>query len=236
MKAIIVAGGIGERLRPITNNIPKPMVEVNGKPILLHIINLFKRYGVTDFVIAVCYLPKVITDFFGNGTKFGIDIQYTFENPQKPLGAAGAITLSKKFISDTFFVTYADILRNLDIKKMLDFHNNNKAFATINTYKRISKNAKSIVSIGKGNRVIKFTERPIQEKFQGKYIWANGSFYIFEPDIFDFIPENEKIDFGKDVFPKIVPDKKVYAYPTSGYFVDIGSLEKLESARQTFSN
>lgn len=212
------------------------MVEVNGKPILLHIINLFQKHGITDFIIALCYLPNVIIDFFGNGTKFGINIQYTFENPQKPLGTAGAITLAKPFISDAFIVTYADILRDLDIRKMLSFHKINKAFATINTYKRLSKDAKSIVNIGKGNRIIKFTERPDQGEIKRKYIWSNGSFYIFESNIFDFVPENKKVDFGKDIFPKIVPNKKVYAYPTTGYFVDIGSLEKLDLTRQTFTN
>ena len=235
MKAVIVAGGIGERLRPTTNNIPKPMVDVRGKPILLHIINLFKKYGITDFIIALCFLPDVITDFFGDGTKFGVKIRYTYENPKRPLGTAGAISLSQKFINNTFIVTYADILRELDIKKMIDFHKKSKTFATLNVYKRDSKDAKSIVIMDKRKKIVQFIERPNHSDLSKKYIWVNGSFYILEPEIFEWIPRDKKSDFGSDIFPKLLAFKKsLYAYPTTGYFVDIGDLKKLGLARETF--
>ena len=237
MKAIIVAGGRGERLRPITNTIPKPMVEVNGKPILLHIINLFNGYGIKNFIIAFCYLPEVIVSYFGDGSKFGVKITYTYENPKKPLGTAGAISLAKNLITGTFIVTYADILRDLDIKKMVDFHNSNKAFSTINIYQRESKDARSKIVIDYKNQVIKFIERPTENELQEDYILTNGSFYILEPKIFKFIPENTKYDFGLDVFPELLKtNKNIYAYPTAGYFIDIGNHEKLEYARKSFSN
>ena len=233
MKAVIVAGGIGERLKPITNNIPKPMVDVKGKPILLHIINLFKKYGITDFIIALCYLPNVITEFLGDGGKFGINIKYTYEDPQKPLGTAGAILLAESLIDDTFIVTYADILRDLDVRKMINFHKRNKAFATLNVYERESKDAKSRILIDSKNRITKFIERPKDNKLS--FIWVNGSFYIFEPEIFNFIPKGEKTDFGRDIFPDILSrDKKLFAYPSKAYFIDIGNLSKLEFARKTF--
>lgn len=236
MKAIIVAGGIGERLKPLTNNIPKPMVEVDGQPILLHTINLFKENGIQDFIIALCFLPNVITDFFGDGKKFGVNIKYTFEDPKVPLGTAGAISLAKDLIEDTFIVAYADILRDLDIKKMINFHKKNKAFTTINIYRRKSRDAKSMVIISKDKRIVKFIERPNQDDLDKKYIWSNGSFYIFEPQIFEFIPGDKKVDFGKDVFPKLLESKKLlYGFPSKGYFMDIGNLEKLGSARKTFS-
>lgn len=234
MKAVIVAGGIGERLKPITDKIPKPMVEVNGKPILLYIINLFKKHGINEFIITLCYLPKMITDFFGDGVGFGVSIKYTYEDPQNPLGTAGAISLTQDLITNTFIVTYADILRDLDIKKMIDFHKKNKAFATINTYRRLRKDAKSIVVMDKNNKITKFIERPVQNNLK-QNIWANGSFYIFEPEIFNFIPANKKTDFGNDIFPKVISTKNVYSFPTNGYFVDIGNLEKLEFARESFN-
>lgn len=236
MKAIIVAGGRGERLKPLTNNIPKPMVKVLGKPILLHIIELFKKNGIKEFVIALCYLPDVITNFFGNGKKFGVNIQYTYESPQNPLGTAGAISLAKKLIVDTFIVTYADILRDLDINKMIDFHKKSQAFATINVYKRQSKDAKSMVKMDKNKRIIDFIERPDSTHLKKTSILVNGSFYIFEPEIFDFIKDNEKNDFGKDIFPKLLKsDKRIYAFPTQSYFVDIGNPKKLKFARKTFT-
>lgn len=236
MKVVIIAGGRGERLRPITDKIPKPMVNVKGKPVLLHIINHFKSYGITDFILALCYLPEVITNYFGNGERFGVKIEYTWEDPAKPLGTAGAITLAKKIISDTFIVTYADILRELNIKKMVDLHQQSKAFATLNVYKRESQNAKSMVIIDNKNRVVRFIERPDATELKENYIWANGSFYIFEPQIFNFISKNTSSDFGKDIFPKILNAKKrLYAYPTTDYFIDIGNMEKLKLARRTFT-
>ena len=236
MKAIIIAGGKGERLRPLTNNIPKPMVEVNGQPILLHIINHFKKYGISDFIIALCYLPEVVIEYFGDGKRFGVNIKYTYETPDKPMGTAGAISLSSESIDDTFIVTSGDILRDLDIKKMINFHKKSNSFATLNVYKRISKDAKSMVIMNKNQKIIKFIERPQKNGLKNKFIWVNGSFYIFEKEIFNFIPQNEKSDFGSEIFPKLLSESKsLFAFPTEGYFVDIGNLEKLKYARKTFN-
>lgn len=235
MKAIIVAGGRGKRLKPITENLPKPMVEVNGKPILLHIINLFKKYGIKDFIITLCYLPDVITNYFGGGKKFGVNITYTYEDPKKPLGTAGAISLAKNLIDDTFIVTYADILRDFDISEMVNFHKKNKAFATINIYRRKSEGSKSVAVLGKNKKVTKFVESPNQKTKGQKYILSNGSFYIFEPGIFNFISEGKKADFGFDIFPKLLKSKiNIFGFFSRGYLIDIGNIEKLEFARRTF--
>lgn len=235
MKTIIVAGGKGERLRPITNTIPKPMVEVAGKPILEHIVNLLKRHGVTEFIFALCYLPHVITNYFGDGKKFGVTITYTFESEDKPMGTAGAILPAHKLINDTFIVTYADILRELDVTDMMSKHKKNKAFATLHTYKRYGADPKSMITFDKNNRIINFIERPKPEDIKKDFVWSNGSFYILEPKIFDFIPKDTPSDFGKNIFPPLLTQKKhLFVYPTDGYFVDIGNLEKLEKARKTF--
>lgn len=236
MKAIIVAGGKGERLRPLTDIIPKPMIEVAGKPILEHVVNLFKKYDIKDFLFSLCYLSHVITSYFRDGSKFGIKIAYTFEDKDKPLGTAGAITFAKKYINNTFIVTYGDILRELNIKEMIKQHKKKKAFVTINVYKRFGPSPKSMVVFNKEGRVEKFIERPKPEDLKDDFVWANGSLYVFEPEIFDFIPKNTASDFGKDIFPKILAaGKPIFVYPSSGYFVDIGNLEKLEKARKTFT-
>lgn len=235
MKAIIVAGGIGERLRPITNSIPKPVVKVAGKPILEHVINLFKEHSITEFIISVCYLPERITDYFGSGDKFGVKIKYIYEDVDNPLGTAGNIASAKKYIKSDLIVTYADILRDLNISDMIKFHLQKKAFSTLNIYKRFGKNPKSMVLFNKEKQIEKFFERPSTEDINDDFVWCNGSFYIFKPEIFDYLPTGLKKDFGKDIFPLLIKQRKaVYAFPTDGYFIDIGDRVKLEKARKTF--
>lgn len=233
MKAIIVAGGRGERLRPLTDTLPKPMIEVAGKSILEHIINLFKKNEITEFIISLCYLPEKITQYFGNGKKFGVKIQYLYEKEDSPLGTAGSITAAKKLIDSAFIVTYADILRELNIMKIIKFHKNKKALATLNIYKRFGADPKSMIFFNKNKKIINFIERPKPEEIHNDFVWANGSFYILEPGIFDFIPQNTFTDFGKNVFPGLLKaGKKLYGFPSDGLFIDIGNYEKLSKARE----
>jgi len=243
MKAIIVAGGKGQRLRPLTNNLPKPMIEVSGKPILWHTINLLKRHGITDLIISLCYMPEKITNYFGNGKKFGVSIKYIYENENTPLGTAGNIAEARKFISSPFIVTYADIIRELNITDMIGFHSDKKALATLHIYKRFGQNPKSAIVFNKNKKIINFIERPSTPRHSREggnpdiqkidFVWSNASFYIFEPGIFDFIPANTASDFGLDIFPKLLlNNKKMYAYLSSGFFIDIGDLQKLELAKK----
>lgn len=235
MKAIILAGGKGERLRPLTQKIPKPMVKVSGKPLLQHTIELLKSYGINEFIIALCYKPEVITNYFGDGKKFGVEIEYTYEEQDNPQGTAGAIVKARPDIDSTFIVTSGDILRRLDIIEMLKQHKKNNAFSTINIYQRSSVDVKSIVDFDKDNLLLGFIERPTIDSTISPYVWSNGSFYIFEKDIFDFIPQNIPSDFGRDIFPKIISaGKKVYGYKTSGYFIDVADIKRLKNARSTF--
>src|SRR3989338_5789572 len=187
MKAIIVAGGKGERLRPLTDTLPKPMVEIGGKPLLFHTLNLLKSHDITEFIIALCYLPEKIVSYFGDGSQFGINIKYTYEELLKPLGTAGAITLAKKHIKETFIVTYADIVRELNVTEMIEHHKQTNAFATLNVYKREGPDPKSMIEFDDTKRILKFIERPTVKDTEGKFVWANGSFYILEPEIFDWV-------------------------------------------------
>src|SRR3990167_3201210 len=114
MKMIIVAGGKGTRLRPLTNEIPKPMINIQGKPILEHILLHARQYGIAEFIFSLCYLPNIITEYFGTGEKWNVKIDYIYEDQNMPKGSAGGIVDAKKYINDTFIVTYADILRDLD--------------------------------------------------------------------------------------------------------------------------
>ena len=235
MKAIIVAGGRGERLKPITDKIPKPMVEVGGKTILEHTIDLLKKNGVSDLIMALCYLPEIIVDYFGDGRKFGVNIQYTFEDPKYPQGSAGAIRESEKFVGGNFIVTYADILRKLDVKKMIKQHQNNNSLATINVYKRYGNEPKSMTTIDGNDKVINFKERPRLDEIKDDFVWSNGSFYIFNKKIYNFIDKKGSVDFGKDVFPLMIKkNEQINVFKSDSYFIDIGNLEKLQKAKETF--
>ncbi len=235
MKAIILAGGRGERLKPLTNKIPKPMIKVKGKPILEHVLNLFKKNGINEYIFALCYLPEFITSYFKDGSRFGVNIVYTYENKFSPLGTAGAIISAKDMVNGTFIVTYADILRDLEIKDMIKQHQNNDVISTIHTYKRYGKNPKSKIIFDKGKYILEFNERPDDEISNDSFVWANGSFYIFDPKIFDFIPQSIPSDFGKDIFPKVLASgEKILAYPCTNYFIDVGTPQKLTKARMTF--
>ena len=232
IKAIIVAGGRGERLRPLTDSVPKPMIEVNGKPILEHTLDLLKNQGITDYIFALCYLPEVITGYFGNGSKWGVNIAYTFEDPATPLGTAGAIVPAREYIDGTFIVTYADILRDLEVRRMINQHLEKRSLATLNVYQHKGVNFKSSIEFGDDSKLLKFTELPQSIVLEKGSVWSNGSFYIFEPGIFDFIPENEKVDFSRDVFPQLISSgKPIHVYPSAGYFIDIGTPENLQIAQ-----
>lgn len=235
MKAIILAGGKGERLRPITAKIPKPMVKIGGKPILEHIICLLKKNGISDLIFALCFRYKIITDYFGNGSKFNIKIKYLIENEKNPLGTAGAVLSAKKYIKNTFIVAYADILRKLDIQDVLKEHWRHNAFATLVVYKNQRDDPKSLVKFDSRGIIHEFIERPEIIDKRKNSVWSNASFYVFQPGIFDFIIHDRNQDFGKDIFPKILSSGKViYAYRKQDYFIDISNPEKLKEARQNF--
>ncbi len=236
--AIIVAGGRGERLRPLTESVPKPMVQVGGKPILLHTIELLKSYGVRDFVLALCYLPEVIKEYFGDGSHFGVSIRYTFEDPLHPLGTAGAIVPAKPFIHSTFIVTYADIIREMDILKMIQFHKENKSTATLHAYNNVSSTFKSTLIFNEDKRLLTFTENESKEQRNDRDIWSNGSLYIFEPGIFKYIHNKKKTDFAKDVFQKMLTEgENISIFQTKDqYFIDIGTIDKLEQAEKHHTN
>lgn len=235
MQAIIVAGGRGERLRPLTDTLPKPMLPVAGKPILEHTVQLLRSNGVINLILALGYLPEPIVKHFGDGEKFGVSIKYTFENPKKPLQTAGAIRQSIRYIEDDLIVTYADILRKLDIADMITLHRKTNAFATLNVYKEYDQVPISLVNFTNDGQILEFIERPDTRNANGSFVWTNGSFYIFRPEIFDFVGKEGPKDFAKDVFPELLRHKKLLvAYPSSGYFLDIGTKEKLALAQKTF--
>src|SRR5581483_6607120 len=133
MKAVLMAGGEGSRLRPLTIGRPKPMVPIVGKPVMEHIIELLRRHGITDIVVTLQYLPGVIQDYFGDGSAFGVNLTYSVED--QPLGTAGSVKLAMSHLDDTFLVISGDALTDFDLTKILDFHRQNDAAATLTLYR-----------------------------------------------------------------------------------------------------
>lgn len=228
---VIAAGGFGTRLRPITDKIPKPMVNVGGLPILHHTLNWFKFYGFKNFTLCLCYLPEIIQNYFNDGSDFGVKIDYVFEDQENPLGSAGAVSLALDKINSPFIVTYADILRKLDLNEFVSNHFLYKSDATISLHRSNSLLPKSKVDFNpKTYRIKKFIERPTQDQVD-QTNWSNGSLYMFNPSIKAKLEYGIRQDFGHDIFPKLLADKaRVFSYPVDDYFIDIGDIDKLQQA------
>lgn len=222
-----MAGGFGTRLRPLTNNIPKPMVPVANKPMLEHLINLLKKHNVKEYVMLLYYQPETIKEFFGDGSRFGVKIDYVL--PDKDYGTAGAVKFSEKFIKDDFLVISGDVMTNFNLTDFYDFHKEKKSLASISLYSSENPVQYGIVLTDNESRIVRFLEKPLSSEIFSDTI--NTGIYYFSKDIFPHIPEGENYDFSKDLFPSLLRDDiPIYGYKTPGYWRDIGTLEEYLSA------
>ena len=196
MKSIILAAGKGERLGNITNNIPKPMIKVDGKPILEHNINLCKKFGITEIYINLHHLYNIITDYFGDGDKFGVKITYIIEN--ELLGTSGAVKNISKLYSyiNPFYVLYGDNYSNYNLNLLKSTSKTNIAFH----YRKDVTNS-GVAEFDKENRIISFIEKPKENETSSH--WVNAGIYYLQPKILDFIPDGYS-DFAKDIFPSLL--------------------------------
>lgn len=225
MKAFIIAGGEGTRLRPYTYSMPKPMMALGGKPILAYVIENLRRSGFDDIVITVGYRHEQIMDFFGDGTKFGVKISYSVE--KEKLNTAGSIIQYKGKLKEPFAVVMGDHLTNIDLKDMLAYHKKNGGIATIALFKSTSHLEYGVAKI-EGSALAGFSEKPLLEHLY------NTAIYIFEPEIFEYIKQKE--DFAKDVIPRLIKDKKkVSAYVFQDVWFDIGRVSDYERFFELFN-
>lgn len=223
---VIMAGGRGMRLRPLTKNIPKPMLKVGDKPILQTIIEKFKQSGYDNFVICVNYKSNIIQEYFKDGKKFGVKIEYIKE--KKKMGTAGALSLLKKKIKEPFFVINGDLLTNLNFEKMLDFHyeHNSKATMCIREYNidspygEVNLNNENIVSI--------------EEKPKHKF-FVNAGVYILDPKCINLVPK--KFYDMTSLFKKLILNKnKITSFPLGEYWLDIGRLNDYDKANLEYNS
>lgn len=221
-KALILAGGKGTRLKPITHEIPKPLVPIKGKPVLEHILDLLKKHNIRDIILSVSYKKDKIKEHFGDGSKFGVNIVYVEE--EKPLGTAGAVKLAKQYLNDTFIIINGDNLYNLDISDLYLFHQQNKAIATMALTSTKDPSTYGVVKL-MGNRIVDFSEKP--KSASSNFI--NSGFYIVEPSIINHIPDGFAM-LESTVFPKLAKESKLFGYPFSGQWFDITTLKDYENA------
>tara|TARA_Y100000310_G_scaffold344813_1_gene459687 strand:- start:539 stop:1234 length:696 start_codon:yes stop_codon:yes gene_type:complete len=231
MKAIILAGGEGTRLRPLTNKVPKALLPIGGKNLTEHVLDIFTRAGVRDFILSVGYKSEMIEDFFGNGQKYGINISYLREDV--PLGTAGPlIFLKDNPIKESFFMVNGDNLFDIDLKAMFEFHKKKNASATIGLTK-VSDSKDFGTVVLEGDYIRKFLEKV--ENFRG-YTYINSGYYILEPEVFDVVKGLEKSMIEKDVFPYLVEQGKLCGFKSDGFWFDVGTPERYEQAKRNWKS
>ncbi|MDD5172157.1 MAG: nucleotidyltransferase family protein [Candidatus ainarchaeum sp.] len=224
MKTFILAGGEGTRLRPYTYNVPKPMMMVGGKPILQYVLENLKRSGMKDLVITCGYKHEQIISYLGDGSKFGVKIEYCIE--KEKMNTAGSILCYKGKVKETFAVVMGDHLTNIDMADMLKHHKKSGAIATVALYHTKMPLEYGVAKMEGGN-IVSFVEKPMLEHLY------NTAIYIFEPEIFDYIKDKE--DFAKDVFPRLLAaKKKISGYVFEDVWFDIGRTSDYERLDELF--
>ncbi|MDD4873593.1 MAG: NDP-sugar synthase [Dehalococcoidales bacterium] len=222
MKAVILSGGFGTRLRPLTINTPKSMVPVLNIPFLEHVINHLKTHGVSEFSLAVSYLAQPIKNYFGDGSRFGISLTYTVED--SPMGTAGAVKNAGNSLNKRILVLNGDIFTDLDITDMIAAHKKNKAKATIALTPVEDPTSYGLVLTDNNLRVLRFLEKPNPDEITTNMI--NAGTYILEPEVMALVPPQTNYSFERELFPLLLKNgEPVYAYPSSSYWMDIGKPE-----------
>jgi NDP-sugar pyrophosphorylase family protein len=221
-KAVILAGGEGTRMRPFTYEMPKPMIPVQGKPLVQHIIELLRKHEVRDITLSIGYMGDKIREHFGNGSKYGVSITYVEEKTK--MGTAGALSLIHPKPSEPFIMLNGDVLAAIDIADFIRFHQEKNALATIALTPVDDPSPFGVAKL-KGDRILEFIEKPKKGTEPSKLI--NAGVYLLEPQVLDYIPKGRAM-METDVFPKLVREGKLYGYSFTGQWFDTGTHEAYE--------
>jgi mannose-1-phosphate guanylyltransferase / phosphomannomutase len=227
VKAVVMAGGEGTRLRPLTSNQPKPMVPIVGKPCIEHILELLRRHGFEDVIVTVAFLPQAIRSYFGDGGSLGMHVDYSVE--ESPLGTAGSVRLASGHLDDTFLVISGDALCDFDLRKVVEFHRERGSAATIALKSVENPLEFGIVVTDSDGRVERFLEKPSWSQVFSDTI--NTGVYVLEPEVLKHVPTERPYDFSKELFPLLLEmGRPVYGFPLEGYWQDIGNLTQYRQA------
>jgi mannose-1-phosphate guanylyltransferase / phosphomannomutase len=229
MRAVLMAGGSGTRLRPLTCDLPKPMVPILNRPIAEHIINLLKRHQIREVIVTLHYLPDVMREYFQDGSDFGVQITYAVEEDQ-PLGTAGCVKNIAELLDDTFLVISGDSITDFDLTAAIAFHKQNQAQATIVLTRVPNPIDFGVVITDNNHRICRFLEKPSTSEVFSDTV--NTGIYILEPAVLRYLPPNQEMDFSKDLFPVLLAkDEPMYGYIAEGYWCDVGHLDAYREAQ-----
>ncbi len=229
MKAVIMAGGEGTRLRPLTSNLPKPMMPLANKPMMEHVIDLLRRHGFDEIVVTLAFMPDAIRNHFGDGSEFGVHIQYATE--ETPLGTAGSVRNAADALDERFLVISGDVLTDIDLSKVVAFHEEKGALATIGLVPVENPLEFGIVITDDDGSIERFLEKPSWGQVFSDTI--NTGIFVLEPAIFDHIADDRPVDFSSEVFPALLEaGLPLYGAVADGYWEDVGTLEAYVSAHK----
>ena len=223
MKAVILAGGLGTRLRPLTNKKPKPMLPLGKKPLLEHLIEWIKKNDVKDIVLCVSYLHETIEKYFEDGSKFGVKIEYAISS--KPLGDAGQLKTAQKFIDDTFVCVYGDSLFDFSLRNMITDHKKKKSYTTMSLCEHKTQIKYGVIDTKNNGKVLSWNEKPeIKSKI-------NMGCYIMEPGMLNFIPRGKKYGMNYAIKKAMSKRKIVNSILVKNGFIDVGDKETYEKLK-----
>jgi mannose-1-phosphate guanylyltransferase/phosphomannomutase len=227
VKAVVMAGGEGTRLRPLTSNQPKPMVPIVGKPCMEHILDLLKRHGLTEVVVTLAFMPQAIRAYFGDGESLELDIDYSVE--EQPLGTAGSVRLAHARLTEPFLVISGDALCDVDLTSLVDAHRAKGAAVTIGLKPVDNPLEFGIVVTDDDGRVERFLEKPSWGQVFSDTI--NTGIYVLEPEVLRHVPDDRPYDFSKELFPLLLEmGRPIYGHVLDGYWQDIGNLDQFRQA------
>ena len=225
MKAIILAGGRGTRLAPYTTILPKPLMPIGDKPILDIVIHQLRHYGFTDITLAVGYLSELLMAYFGDGSRFGVSMTYSYED--QPLGTAGPIALVED-LSEPFLVMNGDVLTALDFQHLMAHHRQNNAIATVASYPRSVKIDLGVIEFDQQAYLTRYIEKPTH------HYHVSMGIYIFDPRIKAYIPRGQRLDLPDLMMDMLSKGESVQCYMYDGYWLDIGRIDDYQQAVDDF--
>lgn len=221
MKAVVMAGGEGSRLRPLTIRRPKPMVPIAGKPVMEHILNLLKRHGITEVVVTVQYLASNIEDYFGNGSQLGMRITYSREDV--PLGTAGSVKNAESLLTEPFLVISGDALTDYNLTDIIEYHHSKKSLATLTLAHVHNPLEYGVIITNEEGHITQFLEKPSWGEVFSDTI--NTGIYVLDPQIFTYFEKDKPFDFSQELFPYMLKKgDPIYGYVANGYWCDVGNL------------